>query len=183
MEKKFRAYVAVKYRCSANTSFMFQRCSGNWARNHRWRRKKEDGMLDLLPPRWEEPAARVSDQTDSILLEKATFLGNNDANAHHTIWVSININNRDRNLLEFLVATNLEILNRSNEPTFCIAVKREVLDLIICYRWMTKVKRRVLNEPSLFDKSPWSWPGLKRRWQSRDPKRISYLVFVQHLLD
>ncbi|KAL6424918.1 hypothetical protein ACFW04_010058 [Cataglyphis niger] len=55
-----------------------------------------------------------------------------NANAHHTIWNTSNINDRSRRLLEYLVATDLEILNRGNEPTFQTVLRHEVLDLILC---------------------------------------------------
>ncbi|KAL6421057.1 hypothetical protein ACFW04_013581 [Cataglyphis niger] len=57
-----------------------------------------------------------------------------DVNAHHTVWRSTNINDRGRRLLEYLMATELEILNRGNKPTFQNVVRREVLDLTLCSR-------------------------------------------------
>jgi hypothetical protein len=42
-----------------------------------------------------------------------------ESNAHHSIWGSTNRNDRREDLVEFLIASNLEILNRGNEPTFC----------------------------------------------------------------
>ncbi|XP_053968430.1 uncharacterized protein LOC128869853 [Anastrepha ludens] len=55
-----------------------------------------------------------------------------DANAHHTIWGSTNINARGECLLEFLLRYNVSIVNRGNEPTFRNAIREEVLDLTIC---------------------------------------------------
>ena len=40
-----------------------------------------------------------------------------DANAHHFILGSMNMNPTGEYLLEYLVSTNLYILNRGNEPT------------------------------------------------------------------
>lgn len=73
-----------------------------------------------------------------------------DANAHHTIWGSIDINDRDRELLEFLVTTDLKVFNKGNESTFCTAVSREVLDLTVYSRWTTRdvVEWRVTDELS-----------------------------------
>lgn len=75
-----------------------------------------------------------------------------DANAHHLAWGSTDINERGRRLLEFL-ATKLEIRNRGSEPTFCTAVRREVIDLTLCSREITRTVAgwRVVNEPSLSD--------------------------------
>ena len=74
-----------------------------------------------------------------------------DANSHHTIWGSTDTNGRGKKLYEFLASTDLEILNRGNKPTFCTAVRREILDLTICSRRISKdvVGWRVSNEPSL----------------------------------
>ncbi|KMQ82279.1 lian-aa1 retrotransposon protein [Lasius niger] len=76
-----------------------------------------------------------------------------DANAHHAVWGSTDINNRGRKLLEYLVATDLEILNRGGEPTFQTAVRSEVLDLTFCSRSLvgSVVDWRVSQEPSLSD--------------------------------
>lgn len=51
-------------------------------------------------------------------------------------------NEKERKLLEFLAATDLELLNRGNELTFCTEVRREVLDIIICSRQLV---REVVN--------------------------------------
>lgn len=76
-----------------------------------------------------------------------------NANAHHTIWRSTDINNRSRRLLDYLVATDLETLNRGNEPTFQNMLRREVLDIILCSRNLVSevVGWRVSSKPSLFD--------------------------------
>ena len=54
-----------------------------------------------------------------------------DANAHHTVWGSTDINARGRLLLEYLATTDLDILNKGNEATFVNAIRREVLDLTL----------------------------------------------------
>ncbi|KAL7726559.1 hypothetical protein ACLKA6_010424 [Drosophila palustris] len=55
-----------------------------------------------------------------------------DANAHHTVWGSTDVNKRGECLLEFLVSKNISVLNRGDEPTFRNAIRGEVLDLTIC---------------------------------------------------
>lgn len=48
-----------------------------------------------------------------ICKEKQISLINHyNDNAYHIIWESTNTNNKDKKLLEFLAASNLEILNR-----------------------------------------------------------------------
>jgi hypothetical protein len=45
-----------------------------------------------------------------------------DSNAHHSAWGSTNCNDRGETLVEFLNASNLEILNRAMNPP-SVAVK------------------------------------------------------------
>jgi hypothetical protein len=52
-----------------------------------------------------------------------------DATAHHIIWGSTDIHPRGECLMEYLVSTNLNILNKGNEPTFVISKRKEVMDL------------------------------------------------------
>jgi hypothetical protein len=53
-----------------------------------------------------------------------------DANAHHIIWGSTDINPQGECLMEYLVSTNLSILNKGNEPTFVLS-NRKVIDLTL----------------------------------------------------
>ncbi len=54
-----------------------------------------------------------------------------DSNAHHTLWGSTNVNERGELLLEYLMGTQLEIMNRGNTPTFINAIRQEVLDITL----------------------------------------------------
>ena len=58
-----------------------------------------------------------------------------DANAHHTIWGSTDINERCEILLEVLVK-NISIMNVGTSPTFVTSVRREVLDLTLTTRFI-----------------------------------------------
>lgn len=49
-----------------------------------------------------------------------------DANSHHIVWGSTNINPRGTLLLQFIVDRNLGILNRGNVPTFVTKNREEV---------------------------------------------------------
>lgn len=49
------------------------------------------------------------------------------SNLHHTVWDSSNVNLRG----DLLAPTQLNILNRGNEPTFVTSNRREVLDLTL----------------------------------------------------
>ncbi|XP_037813120.1 uncharacterized protein LOC119604513 [Lucilia sericata] len=54
-----------------------------------------------------------------------------DANAHHTVWGSSDINSRGESLLDFLLDNNLVVVNRGSEPTFIVANRNEVLDITV----------------------------------------------------
>ena len=54
-----------------------------------------------------------------------------DANSHHVVWGSSNVNTRGEALLEFIAAKDLVILNRGNDPTFVNSIRREVIDITI----------------------------------------------------
>ena len=78
-----------------------------------------------------------------------------DANAHHIIWGSSDINARGSELMEFLSSTNLHILNVGNRPTFERFGREEVLNITLCSSRILYelAKWQVLDElePSLSD--------------------------------
>jgi hypothetical protein len=43
-----------------------------------------------------------------------------DASAHHTLWGSTGRNPRGKSLMEFLVRSKLNIINRGNESIFVV---------------------------------------------------------------
>lgn len=57
-----------------------------------------------------------------------------DANSHHTLWGSTNINKYGIELPEFPATTDLEVLNRGNTPTFVTQTRNEVLDVSFASR-------------------------------------------------
>ncbi|XP_043472976.1 uncharacterized protein LOC122505430 [Leptopilina heterotoma] len=76
-----------------------------------------------------------------------------DANAHHVVWGSTDINDRGRRLLDFLLGTDLDILNQGKEPTFVTVNRKEVLDITICSKSLCDGVGdwRVSDEDSLSD--------------------------------
>ncbi|XP_043464543.1 uncharacterized protein LOC122499983 [Leptopilina heterotoma] len=76
-----------------------------------------------------------------------------DANAHHVVWGSTDINDRDRRLLDFLIDTDLDILNQGNELTFVTFNRKEVLNITICTKSLCDDVRdwRVFDEDSHSD--------------------------------
>ncbi|XP_024888738.1 uncharacterized protein LOC112465430, partial [Temnothorax curvispinosus] len=73
-----------------------------------------------------------------------------DANSHHLVWGSFDINPRGESLLDFIMSTNLQILNRGTEPTFLDSRRQEVIDITLCTRGVVDLVAgwRVSNEPS-----------------------------------
>ena len=63
--------------------------------------------------------------------ENLSLIVGYDYNAHHTSWGSTNCNGRGKSPLEFLNSSNLEILNRGNESTFCNASRQEEIDITL----------------------------------------------------
>jgi hypothetical protein len=83
---------------------------------------------DSTDPR---PSRELEDLVRYCEKENLHLLVGCDSNAHHTAWGSTKCNSRGEALMEFLSSLNLEILNRGNEPTFCNAVRSEVLDITV----------------------------------------------------
>jgi hypothetical protein len=52
-----------------------------------------------------------------------------DANAHRIVWGSTDINPQTEYLIEYLVSTKINILNKGNRTTFAISNTKEVKDL------------------------------------------------------
>ena len=76
-----------------------------------------------------------------------------NSNAHRSVWGSTNCNSRVEALVEFPNTTNLEILNRGNEPTFCSGGRSEVIDITLgSLRLLGSIIGwEVSSEPSLSD--------------------------------
>jgi hypothetical protein len=55
-----------------------------------------------------------------------------DANSHHFLWGSSDINSRGNKLMEFIASYNLVILNKGNRPTFVNSIREEVIDVTLC---------------------------------------------------
>jgi hypothetical protein len=101
----------------------------------------------MIPSKKFEDLVRYCETEDLYL-----FVGC-DSNAHHSMWGSTNCNRRGEALVEFLNSTNLEILNRGNEPTFCSRGRLEVIDITLgSFRLRESIIRwKVSLEPSLSD--------------------------------
>lgn len=105
------------------------------------------GDVEEVPP--PEVAAFVS----HCRRQNKGFIIGCDANAHHTIWSSTDINSRGESLFSFISQNDIDICNRGNAPTFINAVREEVLDLTLCNSTISGSieKWRVSDEISLSD--------------------------------
>lgn len=101
----------------------------------------------------EPPPEEVVRLINHCKAKNKQFIIGCDANAHHTVWGSRDINKRGEYLLQYLVANNITILNRGSEPTFVNAVRQEVIDLTLASSFIsTKVTNwHVSQEASLSD--------------------------------
>ncbi len=79
------------------------------------------------------PTPELRKLVEATQLSGARILVGCDSNAHsHLGWGSHGNNHRGENLLEFLVANNLQILNVGSAPTFVNRVRSEVIDITFC---------------------------------------------------
>jgi hypothetical protein len=77
------------------------------------------------------PTKEVRDITDYCYSRKKQLIIGCDTNAHHTLWGSTGVNPRGVSLMEYLVSSNLNILNHGNKPTFVVSNRKEVIDLTL----------------------------------------------------
>jgi hypothetical protein len=77
------------------------------------------------------PTKDMRDIIDYCQSKKKQFIIRCDSNANHIFGGSTGTNPRGESLLEFLVSSNLNILNHGNEPTFVVCNRKEVIDLTL----------------------------------------------------
>ncbi|XP_055714430.1 uncharacterized protein LOC129808685 [Phlebotomus papatasi] len=91
-----------------------------------------DGTIDEIPP------PEVAGLVAYCEKEKKQLIIGCDANAHHKIWGSSNINTRGESLLEFISTNNLQIINTGSKPTFVTKIRQEVLDITLSTRFISE---------------------------------------------
>ena len=76
-----------------------------------------------------------------------------DANSHHELWGSMATNRKSEDLVDYLITTDLDILNIGKIPTFQNSVRKEVIDITLStVSIRDKVKKwRASDETSLSD--------------------------------
>lgn len=99
------------------------------------------------------PPQMLSDIVAYCVENRLQLIVGCDANAHHVIWGSTNINPRGESLWQFILGEGLSVANIGNKPTFVTTVRREVLDLTICSMNASDsiINWHVSQEPSCSD--------------------------------
>ena len=99
------------------------------------------------------PPEEVRSLVDYCKVRGLPLLLGCDANSHHKLWGSTDTNRRGEDLVDYLITTDLDILNTGTVPTFRNSVREEVIDITLCTgSFRDKVKKwRVSDEPSLSD--------------------------------
>ena len=90
----------------------------------------------------EIPPPKVVELTQLSMAQKRNLILACDANAHHTIWGSTDINMRGELLLDFIISTNLTVANKGCKPTFINSIRQEVIDITLV---SDSLSYRVLN--------------------------------------
>jgi len=85
--------------------------------------------------------------------EKLDIIIGTDSNAHHTIWGDKTIDRRGEMVLDFIIESNLEIINRGTTPTFVRQNCETVIDLTLAKGDITEnvTQWKVSNEESMSD--------------------------------
>ena len=85
-----------------------------------------------LPYEEPDPASdMIRDIVQHSAEEKKKIILGIDANAHHILWGSMDLNPRSESLMEYMVSTKLNTLNKGNEPTLLNVTRRQVIDLTL----------------------------------------------------
>lgn len=93
---------------------------------------------DLLIASVYMPGTSIEPRTDKLAgaiafaeAENIPIILGCDANAHHNVWGSTDINPRGTKLLQFIAGSDLGILNKGRVPTFVTKNRKEVLDITL----------------------------------------------------
>lgn len=109
-----------------------------------------------------------------------------DTNSHHTLWGSSDTNARGEELVEFLAKTDLDILNRGNEPTFVTRNRSEVLDVSFASsEFLDRIQNwQVSREETLSDHKEINFSISLSRKDAvlfRNPRNTNWVAFTRHL--
>lgn len=118
--------------------------------------------------------------------ENIPILIGTDSNSHHTIWSSTDINLRGEQLVQYLMSTNLMVINSGRKPTFVNSTRKECLDITLAsceisdqiHSW------RVADEETFSDHRLIKF-SLRGSFQAkepyRNPKKTNWNLYRAHL--
>ena len=134
----------------------------------------------------EAPPSLISNFVTRCREQNQHFIIGCDANAHHTVWGSNDINSRGESLLEYISAENIDICNTGNKPTYVNSRRQEVLDLTLCSQILSdKISCwEVSDEESLSDHRHITFfieGGEISREVFRDPRNTNWERYKQNL--
>ncbi|RVE42450.1 hypothetical protein evm_012880 [Chilo suppressalis] len=84
-----------------------------------------------MPDSERAPPENVASLVRFCARENVELIIATDSNAHHPVWGMEQSNNRGNQLFEFLLTTNLELINTGNEPTFVGRRCKTIIDLTL----------------------------------------------------
>lgn len=111
-----------------------------------------------------------------------------DSNAHHVVWGSRNTNVRGESLLQYLVSTDLMIMNRGRKPTFVIKSRSESIDITLATSDIADLIHswRVTDEETFSDHKliKFSLRGtFPQRQPYRNPRKTNWGLYKETLRD
>lgn len=102
-----------------------------------------------VPP----PGPSLAKVVDYCEAERVPLIVGADSNAHQVIWGSTGVNRRGELLTDYLVTTDLMVLNRGGKPTFVNAIRKECIDVTLASCALTDLIHswRVVDEETFSD--------------------------------
>jgi len=99
------------------------------------------------------PPPKVEEVVDYCDVNRLPLILGADANAHHLLWGSSDINQRGLELLDFITEHNLHCINKGHKPTFVTRNRKERLDVtFVSIELISKVSFwKVLDTESMSD--------------------------------
>ncbi|XP_054745732.1 uncharacterized protein LOC129250113 [Anastrepha obliqua] len=105
-----------------------------------------------MPHDGEAPQTELRKLVETAASKKHALVVGTDANAHHPVWGSADINDRGESLFTYILQSSLEIANRGEELTYVGPTSKNVLDLTLYTSRHVMVQEwEVLSTPSFSD--------------------------------
>jgi len=132
------------------------------------------------------PSAEMKKIVDYCRQAGISLLIGCDANAHHESWGSKDSNRRGEALFEYLIYSDLDLLNRGEENTYVFGNRQSVIDITVCSpELVDDVKEwNVTPEATLSDHRRISFnlkTDKKEPRLYRNPRRTNWEVYKENL--